>query len=66
LLEFPDPEDGDILYVENPQGEYIIRESSPEEEDRESPIGYLASFWELEQVATREHAGELLRNLLMD
>jgi hypothetical protein len=37
--------------VENPQGEYIIRESSPEEDDRESPVHYLGVFWELEQAA---------------
>ncbi|MGH3765722.1 MAG: helix-turn-helix domain-containing protein [Pseudonocardiaceae bacterium] len=64
LLEFPDPEDGDILYVENPQGEYIIRESSPEEEDRESPVGYLGAFWELEQIASAEDALNLLQHAI--
>lgn len=60
LLEFPDPEDGDVLYVENPQGEYIIRESSQEEDNRESPLRYLGIFWELEQIARREDTHNLL------
>jgi transcriptional regulator with XRE-family HTH domain len=62
LLEFPDPEDGDVLYVENPQGEYIIRESSPEEDDRESPVHYLGVFWELEQAAGRAETMSLLED----
>jgi transcriptional regulator with XRE-family HTH domain len=62
LFEFPDPEDGDVLYVENSQGEYIIRESSPEEEDRDSPIHYVAVFWELEQIARREDTLDLLED----
>lgn len=66
LLEFPDSEDGDILYVENPQGEYFIREGSSEEEDTESPVAYLGSFWELEQIASRDDALGILRRLLGD
>lgn len=66
LLEFPDSEDVDILYVENPQGEYFIREGSSEEEDAESPVAYLGSFWELEQIASRDDAFGILRRLLGD
>lgn len=64
LFEFPNPEDGDILYVENPQGEYFVRESSPEEEDRESPIQYLEVFWELEQIARREDTPDILQDAI--
>jgi transcriptional regulator with XRE-family HTH domain len=62
LFEFPDPEDGDILFVENPQGDYFVRESSPEEEDKDSPVHYLEVFWELEQIARREDTSDLLQD----
>jgi len=64
LFEFSDPEDGDVLYVESPQGEYIIRENSPEEEDKDSPVEYLTVFWELEQVARREDTMDLLQDAI--
>src|SRR5262244_3913143 len=34
LFEFPEAEDEDVLYVENPLGQIIIRENSPEERDQ--------------------------------
>ena len=65
LFEFPDPEDGDVLYMENPQGEYIFRENSAEEIDKgSSPIYYLEAFWELEQVARREDARSFLQDAI--
>jgi transcriptional regulator with XRE-family HTH domain len=64
LFEFPDPEDGDVLYVENPRGEYFIRESSPEEEGRDAPVYYLEVFWELEQIARREDTPNLLQDAI--
>ncbi len=54
LFEFPDPEDEDVLYLENPFGEFIIRENSPEEKDKIYPVNYLGVFWQLEQLAPRE------------
>jgi transcriptional regulator with XRE-family HTH domain len=62
LFEFLDPEDGDILYVETPRGELFVRESSPEEEDVDSPVRYLEVFWELEQIARREDTLGLLQD----
>jgi hypothetical protein len=62
LFEFPHAEDDDILYVENPRGEYIIRESSPEEEIRDSPVHYLQIYWELEQIARPEESLALLQD----
>jgi transcriptional regulator with XRE-family HTH domain len=64
LFEFPDPEDGDVLYVENPRGEYFIRESSPEEEEVGSTVHYLEVFWELEQIARREDTPALLQDAI--
>jgi transcriptional regulator with XRE-family HTH domain len=64
LFEFPEPEDGDVLYVENPRGEYFIRESSPEEEEEGSTVQHLEVFWELEQIARREDAPALLRDAI--
>jgi transcriptional regulator with XRE-family HTH domain len=62
LFEFPDPEDAYVLYVENPQGSFIVHESSAEETEIESPVRYLTVFWELEQIASQ---GDTLR-LLQD
>jgi transcriptional regulator with XRE-family HTH domain len=56
MFEFPDAEDENILYIENPRGEMIIRESSPEEEDEGTSVKYLEIFWELEQLAPKERA----------
>jgi len=64
LFEFPDPEDGDILYVENPRGEYIIREGSPEEGSRDAPVHYMATFFALEQLAGLEGSRALLQDAL--
>lgn len=54
LLEFPDPEDEDVLYVENPEEEDIIREGSVDPADLVNPVRFLEIFWQLEQVARRE------------
>jgi transcriptional regulator with XRE-family HTH domain len=61
LFEFPDPGDEYVLYVENPeQSEYIVRESSPEEPDRNSPVRYLEVFYGLEQIVSRKDTQDLL------
>jgi transcriptional regulator with XRE-family HTH domain len=64
LLEFPDPEDGIVLYVENPYGEYIIRESSPEEDERHSPVGYVEVFYGIDQITNSEDTLHLLRDAI--
>jgi transcriptional regulator with XRE-family HTH domain len=61
LFEFPDPEDGDIVYVENPQGEYFFGE---EEEDRDSPVHYLEVFRKLEKIARCEDTMDLLQDAI--
>ncbi|HSV68187.1 MAG TPA: helix-turn-helix transcriptional regulator [Mycobacteriales bacterium] len=56
LFEFPDPEDEDVLYLENPMGDLIVRENSPEETDTLNPVSYLGYFWQIEQIAHRDDA----------
>jgi transcriptional regulator with XRE-family HTH domain len=63
LFEFPNPEDEYVLYIENfERGEYIIRESSTDEEDRNSPVRYLEVFYGLEQIVSREDTLNLLQD----
>jgi transcriptional regulator with XRE-family HTH domain len=61
LFEFSDPENEDILSIENPLGDIVIREASPpaEQEDA-SPVSYLEIFFQLEQLARREEAERLI------
>ena len=54
IFEFADSEEESILHLENPLGDYIIREDSPEDRDRVDPITYLGVFWQLEQLARKE------------
>jgi transcriptional regulator with XRE-family HTH domain len=66
VFEFPDPENEDVLFIEDAQGDFIvrdmvIRESSPGEPDREPhPVSYLRSFFALEQVARKEETVDLI------
>jgi transcriptional regulator with XRE-family HTH domain len=62
LFEFPLPEDEDILYIENPQGEMIIREGTAEEETLAIPAIYLGVFWQLEQLAPKENTPAMLQD----
>jgi transcriptional regulator with XRE-family HTH domain len=64
LFEFPDPEDEDVLYLENPTGEFIVRENSPEERDMIDPVTYLGVFWQLEQIASRDDAPGMLESAI--
>ncbi len=64
LFEFQADEDEDVLYVENPLGESIIRENSPEERGPVTPPNYLNFFWEIEQIAPRDDAPRLLQTAL--
>ena len=64
LFEFPDPEDEDVLYVENPLGELIIREDTPEERGKITPADYLGFFWSIEQIARREDAPVMIEGAL--
>lgn len=76
-FEFGNAEDEDILYIENPTGELIIRENSPIKAGkkggrngaadflRKGPADFLQSFWQLEQVAHREDTADILEAALV-
>jgi hypothetical protein len=60
LFEFPDPQDESILYIENEQGEMIVRETTPEEGGQVTPIAYLEAFFQLEQLARKDDAPKMI------
>jgi len=60
LFEFADPENEDVLSIENPQGDMVVREASPSEPSDVNPVNYLEIFFQLEQLAPRERADELI------
>lgn len=64
LFEFPDPEDEDVLYVEDPLGQLLIRENTPEERGNITPINYLGFFWSIEQLTPRENANIMIEDAL--
>jgi transcriptional regulator with XRE-family HTH domain len=70
LFEFPDPENEDVLFIEDAQGDLMlrdmmVRESSPDElGTTSSPLSYLDSFFKLEQVARTEETVTLLDEAL--
>ena len=66
LFEFAEAEDEDVLYVENPLGELIIRENSPAERDRVTPVNYLGFFWNIEQIAPRQRTPVILDEAIQD
>jgi transcriptional regulator with XRE-family HTH domain len=60
LFEFTDPENEDVLSLENPLGDIVIREASPEDPEAANPVSYLEVFFQLEQIARREDAVPLI------
>jgi transcriptional regulator with XRE-family HTH domain len=59
LFEFPNPADEDVLYLEDAVDELIIRENSPDETTKITPITpahYLNHFWEFEQIIDKAAA----------
>ncbi|HST80871.1 MAG TPA: helix-turn-helix transcriptional regulator [Kineosporiaceae bacterium] len=64
IFEFDAPEDEDVLYIENATNELVIKENSPTDSEVDGPVGYLQSFWSLEQLAPREDAVHLLEDAL--
>jgi transcriptional regulator with XRE-family HTH domain len=60
LFEFDDPESEDVLSIEGPQGDLLVREASPSDEPTVSPVEYLQAFFKLEQVARREATPHLV------
>lgn len=64
LFEFPDAEDEDVLYVEDPLGQLLIRENTPEERGKVTPTNYLGFFFEIEQIARRHDALVMIEDAL--
>lgn len=64
IFEFDAPEDEDVLFIEYPTGDQIIRENSPSEGDKNDPVEYLQAFWRLEQQAHREETAAILDHAL--
>jgi transcriptional regulator with XRE-family HTH domain len=62
LFEFPDENDEDVLYIENPQGQFLFREDSPGEDV--VPASYLEAFFELEQVAPKQDAAAMVQSAI--
>jgi transcriptional regulator with XRE-family HTH domain len=51
LLEFPDVTDGNVLFLEQPSGDMLIREEQSDSERLERPAAYLEAFWQAEDRA---------------
>jgi len=66
LFEFDSAEDEDILFIENPLSDMVIRENSPQERGRVAPVDYLGYFWQLEQMAHTEDTQTILDRALRD
>jgi hypothetical protein len=64
LFEFPSPEDEDILFIETPFNDMVIRENSSQERGTMTPVHYLGYFWELEQIARTEDVRDFLEGAL--
>lgn len=72
VLEFTDPADPAILYIEHPEGGSLIREDGPDEDIAEgglttpptTPPTYLQIFAELQQLTSEAETMRILRGTL--
>lgn len=51
LLEFENPDVANLLYIENAEGEHIVRDEAWESDSIGSPRSYLDAFFETENAA---------------
>ncbi|MEN3357900.1 MAG: hypothetical protein V7637_1882 [Mycobacteriales bacterium] len=58
-FEFEDPTDEDVLYIENPRGDLLVREASGDS-GGPTPANYLASFLQLQEGLDAEATRELI------
>lgn len=63
-LEFPEDEDEDLLYLEDPSGAHYLLREDPPQRDNAGPAHYLEAFWHLEQLAPREGFAPLVDDAL--
>ena len=74
VLEFSDPADDPVLYLEYPQGEALIKEDGPFDQDETetdpsaptTPPTYLEIFTELQQHTSEEQTLQILRSALTE
>jgi transcriptional regulator with XRE-family HTH domain len=75
VFEFEGDEDDDVLYIENPEGEQLLRDiQMPAPGDTDTvgtveptvPATYLEIFLELEETTTTEQTRERLQSALLD
>jgi transcriptional regulator with XRE-family HTH domain len=60
ILEFPEAEDDDVLYLESPRGDLIHRD------DPEEIVAYREIFEELRHMSLAERSVEFMRGLLLN
>jgi transcriptional regulator with XRE-family HTH domain len=63
IFEFEAPQDEDVLYIET-NDELVTRENSPHKGAQAGPVGFLQSFWQMEQLAHREDTIGILDDAL--
>lgn len=74
VLEFSDPADDPVLYLEYPQGEAIIKEDGPSDRDETeteqsaptTPPTYLEIFTEMQQHTSEEQTLQILQSALVE
>jgi hypothetical protein len=64
LLEFADPEEPYLLYVERPEGEKLTREDAQSMDVVGTPTAYLDAFFEAENLALDQSASALIEQAL--
>ncbi|WP_406285701.1 helix-turn-helix domain-containing protein [Embleya sp. NBC_00896] len=64
LLEFPEVEQETVLFIETVTDDVVIRESNDDESELISPVSYLETFWQLEQLAPIDATPGLLEDAL--
>ena len=64
LLEFENPDVPNLLYVENSDGETIVRDEAWEPDDVGSPRSYLDAFFETENAALDYSAKRMIEDAI--
>jgi len=64
LLEFEDPDVPDLLYVENSDGETIVRDEGWQPDNIGSPRNFLDAFFETENAALDHSAVRMIHDVL--
>nr|WP_170324027.1 helix-turn-helix transcriptional regulator [Cryptosporangium phraense] len=60
LLEFADLADANMLYIEHPERDFLVREGEHEIPELGHPSAYLEAYWEVENLALDQSPREIL------